>query len=472
MEKKGVLEFKGGWRFSFVPLAVFFIFCILLFLVYLSYDMHALAMGGFLGLLIGAPFAKNYKKYWDAVIQGISSPNSVTIVIILFIIGMFSQMMKDSSASEGFVWVANKIGMKGGFFVAFTFLATCIISTATGSSIGTMFAAFPIFFGSGIALGANPAFLAGAITSGCIFGDNLAPISDTTIASASTQTYNDKIRTAEIAGVVASRFKYSLVAAIAAFIIYLLVGGTGGTVDANVGAMGDPIRLFMLIPVTLLLIVAVVSRDLFKAISVGLVTGIITGLVTGIFTWDSLFASSGELGNHVTGFLPTGVESIMSTVTLVISVFGIMGVLQAAGALDLLVEAILNSRMGKTVRGTEIAIGLGACLTTMIFGGVTSASILTFGPVVNEIGNRKGIHPYRRANLLDGFVNSLPVVIPFLSVFVFISVALSGVSPVSIAIGLIYPMTLFVTLVIAVFSGWGLRYEGEKGEELKQPILK
>src|SRR5690554_2493831 len=152
MEKKSVLEFKGGWRFSFVPLVVFFIFCILLFLVYLSYDMHALAMGGFLGLLIGAPFAKDYKKYWDAVIKGISSPNSVTIVIILFIIGMFSQMMKDSSASEGFVWVANKIGMKGGLFVAFTFLATCIISTATGSSIGTMFAAFPIFFGSGIAL--------------------------------------------------------------------------------------------------------------------------------------------------------------------------------------------------------------------------------------------------------------------------------------------------------------------------------
>ncbi|PKL10655.1 MAG: sodium:proton antiporter [Spirochaetae bacterium HGW-Spirochaetae-8] len=470
MEKGKGLEFKGGWRSSFVPLLVFFVFCILLFLVYLSYDMHALAMGGFLGLLIGAPFAKDYKKYWDAVIQGIASPNSVTIVIILFIIGMFSQMMKDSSASEGFVWIANKVGMQGGLFVAFTFLATCIISTATGSSIGTMFAAFPIFFGAGVALGANPAFLAGAITSGCIFGDNLAPISDTTIASASTQTYRDKVRTAEIAGVVASRFKYSLVAAILAFVIYLIIGGAGGTVDANVGELGDPRKLFMLIPVTILLVVAVVSRDLFKAISVGLLTGIVIGLVTGIFTWDSLFASSGQLGNHVTGFLPTGVESIMSTVTLVISVFGIMGVLQAAGALDLLVEAILKSKLGKTVRGTETAIALGSCLTTMIFGGVTSASILTFGPVVNEIGNRKGIHPFRRANLLDGFVNSLPVVIPFLSVFVFISVALSGVSPVAIAGGLIYPMTLFVTLTFAVVTGWGLRYEGIKGEELKDPL--
>ncbi|MGM0432192.1 MAG: Na+/H+ antiporter NhaC family protein, partial [Spirochaetota bacterium] len=209
------------------------------------------------------------------------------------------------------------------------------------------------------------------------------------------------------------------------------------------------------------------TRDLFKAITVGLLTGIITGLVSGIFTMDSLFASSGELGNHVTGFLPTGVSSIMSTVTLVISVFGIMGVLQAAGALDSLVEKILNSKMGQTVRGTETSIAIGTCLTTAIFGGVTSAAILTFGPVVNEIGSRKNIHPYRRANLLDGFVNSLPVVIPFLSVFVFITVALSGLSPVAVAAGLFYPMTLFVTLSVAVATGWGLRYEGKDGKQTK-----
>ena len=34
---------------------------------------------------------------------------------------------------------------------------------------------------------ADPVFLAGAILSGAIFGDNVGPISDTTIASATTQ---------------------------------------------------------------------------------------------------------------------------------------------------------------------------------------------------------------------------------------------------------------------------------------------
>lgn len=429
--------------------------------------MHALAMGGFVGLLIGGVFAKDYSKYWESVIHGIASPSSITIVIILFVIGMFSQMMKDSNASEGFIWIANKIGLNGGPFVAFTFVSCCIISTATGSSIGTMFAAFPVFYEAGIALGANPIFLAGAITSGCIFGDNLAPISDTTIASASTQLFKDRETAADITGVVASRLKYSLVAGIITVLLYVMLGGSGGEIAANVNELGDPIKLVMLIPIVLLLFTAIKTRNLFKAITVGLFTGIVTGLIFGIFTLDSLFSSSGDLGNHVTGFLPTGISGMMGTVTLVISVFGIMGVLQAAGTLDRLVNAILNSNLAKTTRGAEISIAIGTCLTCSLFGGVTSAAILTFGPIVDEIGTRKNIHPYRRANLLDGFVNSIPVVIPFLSAFVFITVALSGIGPVDVAKGFIYPMVFFLVLTFAVISGWGLRYEGEFGEQLK-----
>ena len=451
------MEFRGGWGMSFIPLAVFFVFCVLLFLVFLSYDMHALAMGGFLGLIIGGMFVKNYGAYWKSVISGIASTNSITIVVILFIIGMFSQMMKDSNASEGFVWVANSVQLTGGIFVAFVFLSCCIISTATGSSIGTMFAAFPIFFGAGAVLGANPAVLAGAITSGCIFGDNLAPISDTTIASASTQLFKNG-DTADIAGVVASRFKYSLVAGIIALVLFAIFGG-GGEISKEVEAVGDPLRLVMLIPVAGLLYTALRTRDLFKAITVGLILGIISGLASGIFTLDSLFASSGELGNHVTGFLPVGVSSMMSTVTLVISVFGIMGVLDAAGAIDKMVQAILKSSLAKTDRGTELAITIGSCITCMVFGGVTSAAILTFGPVVNEIGMKKGLHPYRRANLLDGFVNTIPVVIPFLSVFVFITVALTGLDPVSVAKGMIYPVVLFFVLLVSVITGWGRKHE-------------
>ncbi|WP_019377576.1 Na+/H+ antiporter NhaC family protein [Virgibacillus halodenitrificans] len=461
------LEFKGGWGMSLVPVLVFFVFCILLFVVFLSYDMHALAMGGFLGILIGSWFAKDSKTYWNSVIKGIASPNSITIVLILFVVGMFTEMIKDSGLSEGFIWIASQIGITGGMFVAFTFITCCIVATATGSSIGTMFVAYPIFFVAGTELGCDPILLAGAITSGCIFGDNLAPVSDTTVASASTQLYKDRKTAADIAGVVSSRFRYSIVAGIVTVMIFAILGGSVEDVSRSTTELGNPVSLIMLIPVTILIFTAIKTRDIFKALSVGLLTGIVTGLLAGIFTFPSLFSSSGELGNNVTGFLPNGISYMMGTVTLVISVFGIMGILQAAGTMDRVVNAIINSRLTKTTLGTELAIALGACVTCVFYGGVTSAAILTFGPVADEAGTRKNIHPYRRANLVDGFVNSLPVVVPFLSAFVFISAALSGLSPVDVAKGLVYPVLLFLTLLVAVLTGWGLRYEGDNGEQQK-----
>ena len=213
---------------SLVPVAIFFAFCIILFVVFKAFNMEALAMGGFVALLIGGIFCKSYTKFWDSAIRGISSISSVSVIVIFFVIGMFSALMKESGLSGGFVWLANSVGIQGGLFVAFVFFATCIVSTATGSSIGTMFTAFPIFYPAGIILGGSPMFLAGAIVSGAIFGDNLAPISDTTIASASTQQFRDG-RPADVGGCVKTRFKYSIVAGSIALVLFAILGGIGGT---------------------------------------------------------------------------------------------------------------------------------------------------------------------------------------------------------------------------------------------------
>lgn len=471
-EKNEKLEFRFGWGMSFVPMIVFTIVCVLLFVVFKAFDMHALAMGGFIGLMIGALFTKNFKHYgrfWGAVMKGIASPTSVAVVIILFLIGIFSQLMKIAGVSNGFLWLASSIGMTGGLYVAFVFLACCVISTATGSSIGTMFAAFPIFYSAGILLGASPMFLAGAILGGAVFGDNLAPISDTTIASCGTQVYRDGVRTAEISGAVATRFKYSLVAAIITSVILVLVGGIGGSITGTVEVAGSPLPLIMLIPVALLLFVAIKTRDIFASVTVGVISGTIVALASGLLHFSDIFS---VVNGSTTGFLSDGVASMMGTATLVISVFGIMGVLQEAGALDRLVNGILKSKMAQTPKGAELAIMIGTTATTLLFGGVTSASILTFGPVVNEIGKRKNIHPYRRANLLDGFANGIANNVPFLSCFVFIGVALSGLNPYVVAAGMIYTAILFFVLLFAVLTGWGRRFEGPNGEELKkEPVV-
>ena len=116
----------------------------------------------------------------------------------------------------------------------------------------------------------------------------------------------------------------------------------------------------------------------------------------------------------------------------------------------------------------------GISLTTLIFGGVTSASMATFGKIQNEIGRRVGLHPYRRANLLDGFANAIVLTVPFLSVFVLIGSMLTEgydfIEPISltgIAGHMIYCYLLFVTLLFSVITGWGRTFEGENGEAVK-----
>ena len=452
------LEFRGGMFMSLIPVAIYVFFCVVLFIFFKAFNMEALAVGGFLALLFGGLLAKDYGKFWDSALKGISSITSVSVVVILLLVGMFSQLIKLCGLSNGFVWLANSIGIKGGLFVAFTFIAACVVSTATGSSIGTMFIAFPIFYPAGLILGAAPMWMAGSIVSGAIFGDNLAPISDTTIASASTQQFKDG-RPADIGGVVSSRLKYSLVGATIAAIIYAVCGGMGGTYQGGqIDALANPVTLVMLIPVVIMLFVATKTRNIFAGILVGLTLGTATGLIAGLFPFSAVFANDAA-NNAATGFLIDGVNGILPTCGLVISVFGIMGVLTDAGTLDYLADAILNSKMAKTDAGAELACVAGISLTTIIFGGVTSASILTFGPILNKIGAAKNIHPYRRANLLDGIANSLPAIIPFMSVFVFIGAALTGLSPVDVAIGSVYATILFFVYVIACVTGWGRTYE-------------
>ena len=443
---------------SLVPVAIYVFFCVVLFIFFKAFNMEALAVGGFLALLFSGLLAKDYGKFWDSALKGISSITSVSVVVILLLVGMFSQLIKLCGLSNGFVWLANSIGIKGGLFVAFTFIAACVVSTATGSSIGTMFIAFPIFYPAGLILGAAPMWMAGSIVSGAMFGDNLAPISDTTIDSASTQQFKDG-RPADIGGVVSSRLKYSLVGATIAAVIYAIVGGMGGTYQGGqIDALANPVTLVMLIPVVIMLFVATKTRNIFAGILVGLTLGTATGLIAGLFPFSAVFANDAA-NNAATGFLIDGVNGILPTCALVISVFGIMGVLPDAGTLDYLADAILNSKMAKTDAGAELACVAGISLTPIIFGGVTSASILTFGPILNKIGAAKNIHPYRRANLLDGIANSLPAIIPFMSVFVFIGAALTGLSPVDVAIGSVYATILFFVYVIGCVTGWGRDYE-------------
>ncbi|MFD4858761.1 Na+/H+ antiporter NhaC family protein [Streptomyces atratus] len=472
------LAFRGGRALAFLPVVVFLAFCVLFFVVFKTFDMTALAAGGVVALLVGALLAKSYASYWSAVTKGIGSSTAVTIVLILFCVGLMSALIKETNVSGGFVWLAELLGVDGGTFTLFAFVAVCIISMATASSIGTMFTAFPIFYPAGVLLGAEPAFLAAAIISGAIFGDNVAPISDTTVISSSTQTFRRKAGTADIAGVVRNRARFAFTAAGFAAVGFFLLGSSGRSSDHAhsqelLEQAADPLALVMLIPVALMLTVALLTRDIFKAVTVGLASGIVTGLASGLLTPEGII---GVTDGAPTGFLVSGIGDMLGVIALVVTVFGIMGVLTEAGILDWLVSALTNSRLSSTPRGAEFAIGIGISFTTLLFGGVNSAAMLTFGPVASEIGDRVGLHPYRRAVVMDCFAMGIASIVPVLSAYLFIGAQLTtgikgvpALATTEIFVAMLYPLVLTVVMVVAAATGWGRRFEGADGVELKRP---
>jgi Na+/H+ antiporter NhaC len=368
--------------------------------------------------------------------------------------------------------------MGGGVFVAVTFVMVCVISMATGSSFGAMFTAFPIFYPAGVLLGADPVLLAGAVLSGALFGDNLAPISDSTIVSASTQRYRRREGVAEIGGVVRSRARYALVAAGISGVLFLLLGlllADDGTSAAAGGGQGKPLGLVMVVPIIVLLLVAFWKRDIFLAATVGLLVGIATGLVTGLLS-PSDIASANDDGTPG-GFLVVAISNMLPMVGLGVVVFGIIGVLQGAGVFDLIVDLVGRSPRTHTPLGSELAIGLGAAATTAVFAGVNSPAMLMYGPVADRLGAAVQLHPYRRANVMDCFTLGIGAVIPVGSVFLLIASQLTqghgkGVpemSAVSIFAAAFYPLVLTVVMFVAVLTGWGRRFEGENGAELREP---
>src|SRR5690625_2201004 len=246
------LEFRLGTLGAAVPLLFFVVWAITISVLQLSSEV-ALVLGSVMGVTLGLLLCKsNWEDYAQGLFDGLAQPIGVIAMVAWFYAGMFAQILQVGGLVEGLVWIGSVTGVEGGLFVALTFLLASVFSTAVGTGYGTTVAFCTLMYPAGVAVGGDPTFMFAAILAGAVFGDNLAPVSDTTIVSATTQE-------ADVPGVVRSRFKYAIVAAIPALILFAVFGGAAENIQANeaaISAMVDstnPNGLVMLIPFMLVL---------------------------------------------------------------------------------------------------------------------------------------------------------------------------------------------------------------------------
>lgn len=178
-------------------------------------NVNGYVLAFFAALVTGVIFAKDEKAYGEALVHGLSKPMFAVIVLAVILAAVSGKLISASGAVQTIAAYVVAAGFTGKLFVAASFLITCLLAFATGTSVGTYFVVIPILFPVGVMAGAAPDFMIGAIVSGAAFGDNLGPISDTTIASSATQH-------ADLGTVVKTRTRYSLPAAAGALILFLL----------------------------------------------------------------------------------------------------------------------------------------------------------------------------------------------------------------------------------------------------------
>ena len=179
------LEFRFGGVGRIIPIITAAI--IILFAAFHQSNVNGYVAAFFAAIIVGVLFAKDGKAYGEAIVYGLSKPMFGVIVLAVILAAVSGKLIAGSGLIQTLAYYVINAGFSGRMFVAALFIITCILAFSTGTSVGSYFVVIPILYPVGILAGIAPEYLIGAIVSGAAFGDNLGPISDTTIASSGTQ---------------------------------------------------------------------------------------------------------------------------------------------------------------------------------------------------------------------------------------------------------------------------------------------
>src|SRR5437868_125910 len=372
------------------PLAIF-----IALMVFFSFrgqvDTQILLGVGVLALVLGSMVAREKSAYWDAVVSGLGDRTAVMVVAIMSLVGVFAQLMEKGGLAGGMIWLADTLGLTGGFFMLFAYVASTVIGVATGSTVGTLSVMLPVLFPAGVLMGLPPALVVGAIVSGAATGDHYSPVSDTAIISSSTQRYRRRTGLADVSGVVRARLIYVLpafaIAAVAHFLVGLGASGDAAAAADVIAKFADVGGLIMVLPVLLVIGISLSGRSVFESLSYGIVSTILLGLVTGRLPLADLFPAKLADGTKTLGALADGVLEVLPIMLMVMLVMAAYGLVREFGLLEV-VTAKLAGGARRTARGTEgIILALCSFLAILAVGNNSKVTIIG-GPISDAVGGR------------------------------------------------------------------------------------
>lgn len=396
MEEKKRVEFYGG---SFGPwLPVIVMICgMVIGTIIGGGGMTRFAIITFCALMVGFLLAKDKKTFGEISFSGLKN-HMLSILIVAFLLaGVMGQLLRQSGLISALIWVVSELNLPLGFLPAISFLVCVLISTSCGTSSGSVTAVAPMMLPLAAELGCDVGLTAGAIISGAIFGDNLAPISDTTIGSALTQD-------AKIGDVVRTRLPYSLIAGGLALCLFIAFGmriNSGNVISYEADASSVKALAMLVLPLLMIFLMRR-GQDLVSTLLICDLTGIVLSLVLGCIPVGTMLDNAGPIG--------AGLSGMMGMLLYILLLFQILEILNVSGAFEHLMNAMLKHC--KTPRSGEFAGMIMTAVTTAAAGG-SSPAIIFCGPMVRSVAERFHITRTRGANILDGTACGISGLLPY-----------------------------------------------------------
>lgn len=453
MPKIRTLEFYIGPAGGAIPLLTMII---LMLLLTISGKGGASASWApaFIGIICGLLLVKNKTKYCESLMRGVCNKSGIVIIIAWIFASVLGKIMVAGGLVNGIMWLGTTTGLTGAYYVVMVFFSAALFAVGTGSSNGSALALSPVLFPAGYFLGADPIFIALAIMSGGAFGDNIAPISDTTIVSAYTQG-------AKMKDVVKSRLPLALAAAVFAIIIFLIFGnGEHNIVTAHINAPKDPHDLWLLLALVIVIISALTGRHIIESLIYGILSASFIGILNGRFTVFDLFKIPAIRGDS-NGIIQSGVQGVVGAVLFIVLIMAVIQIFIDSGLLKKVLN-FLQHKLAKSVRQAESVIVSASIASSLMVSSNGAAELLVGPTIVKPLGESFNLAPSRRANLMDCAVCSVFYMMPWsLAVMVWYDSIENAAHAFNIPVpsALIsfiapYPWALFLVLIFSIITGW------------------
>ena len=336
--------------------------------------------------------------------MGAGDENIMTMLMIFLLAGAFSSVAGamggvSSTANLGLAIIPPRFIVPGIFIIA------AFLSTATGTSMGTVGAIVPIAYNMAKTADLNMSFVVAAVLTGAMFGDNLSMISDTTIAATRTQGVDlkDKFKTNAWISIPSALITLSL----------MVIFSKGGTVTGNLDY-----NLIKVVPYVLVLGLALLGLNVFAVLIIGIISASAVGVGTGAIGLMEVAAK-----------IWAGYQGMIEVFILSMFVGGLAELTKHYGGLKWIIDK--TSKLLKGPKSASVGIAALAALTDAATANNTVAIIVT-GEIAKEISEKYKIDPRRTASFLDIFSCIMQGFIPYGAQFLLIaSLTKNAVNPTS-----------------------------------------